>query len=187
MSVSFLASVRAMFAPRAAFDRPRRAGTPPLPDAHAPGAALGARAIDVAAGDFRFSARHVRFRLGAITAIVGPNGSGKTTLLETLLGFRRGGSDVRVLDVPAERFMRDSRSLQRIGAQLQKVEYPDHLRVSEIVALHRAMYAHTEEHVQRMAVAARKAFDVIAAAIERGDVEARLNGPVAHSGFKRLT
>lgn len=144
MSVSFLASVRAMLAPPAAFDRPRRAGTPPLPDAHAPGAALGARAIDVTAGDFRFSARHVRFRLGAITAIVGPNGSGKTTLLETLLGFRRGGSDVRVLDVPAERFMRDSRSLQRLGAQLQKVEYPDHLRVSEIVALHRAMYAHSD-------------------------------------------
>nr|WP_249214403.1 ATP-binding cassette domain-containing protein [Burkholderia cenocepacia] len=144
MSVSFLASVRAMFGPSPAFDRPQRAGTPPRPDAHAPGAALGARAIDVAAGDFRLSARHVRFRLGAITAIVGPNGSGKTTLLETLLGFRRGGSDVRVLDVPAERFMRDSRSLQRLGAQLQKVEYPDHLRVSEIVALHRAMYAHTD-------------------------------------------
>ncbi|HEF5872532.1 TPA: ABC transporter ATP-binding protein [Burkholderia cenocepacia] len=144
MSVSFLSSVRAMFGPPAAFDRPRRAGTPSQPDAHAPGAALGARAIDVAAGDFRFRARHVRFRRGAITAIVGPNGSGKTTLLETLLGFRRGGSDVRVLDVPAERFMRDSRSLRRIGAQLQKVEYPDHLRVSEIVALHRAMYAHTD-------------------------------------------
>ncbi|KVQ96055.1 phosphonate ABC transporter ATP-binding protein [Burkholderia ubonensis] len=147
MSASFLASVRAMFGPHTAFDRPQRAGVPPLPDAHAPGTALGARAIDVAAGDFRFRARHVRFRLGAVTAIVGPNGSGKTTLLETLLGFRRGGTDVRVLDVPAARFMRDTASLRRLGAQLQKVEYPDHLRVSEIVALHRAMYTRADAAV----------------------------------------
>ncbi|MBN3801427.1 phosphonate ABC transporter ATP-binding protein, partial [Burkholderia sp. Ac-20392] len=47
MSPSFLASVRAMFGPHTAFDRPQRSGTQPLPDAHAPGAALGARAIDV--------------------------------------------------------------------------------------------------------------------------------------------
>ena len=44
MSVSFLASVRAMFGPSPAFDRPQRAGTPPRPDAHAPGAADAWRA-----------------------------------------------------------------------------------------------------------------------------------------------
>ncbi|MBR8185750.1 ABC transporter ATP-binding protein [Burkholderia ambifaria] len=144
MSDSLLASVRALFGPPPAFDRPQRSGAQPLPDAQVPAAALGARALDVTAGDFRFRAQHVRFRLGAITAIVGPNGSGKTTLLEALLGFRRGATDVRVLDEPAARFMRDTRSLRRLGAQLQKVEYPDHLRVSEIVALHRAMYVQAD-------------------------------------------
>jgi glutamate-1-semialdehyde 2,1-aminomutase len=50
-----------------------------------------------------------------------------------------------------------------------------------------AMYAHTDAHVTRLAEAARKAFGQLAEAIEAGDVESRLNGPVAHSGFKRLT
>ena len=148
MSDSFLASVRA----RAV--RPAHRVRPATACRHATAARCalarcGARrARDRGRGRrFPFSARHVRFRLGAITAIVGPNGSGKTTLLETLLGFRRGGTDVRVLDVPAARFMRDTPSLRRIGAQLQKVEYPDHLRVSEIVALHRAMYVRVDAAV----------------------------------------
>ncbi|KVE40208.1 ATP-binding cassette domain-containing protein [Burkholderia sp. TSV86] len=147
MSVSFPALLRAMLNPRHAFDWPRLFGAQPPTARHTPQAALSAAAIDVAAGDFRFVAHDVRFRLGAVTAIVGPNGAGKSTLLETLLGFRRGGRDVRVLDAPAPRFMRDPASLRRLGAQLQKVEYPDHARVDEIVALHRAMYRRADPNV----------------------------------------
>lgn len=50
-----------------------------------------------------------------------------------------------------------------------------------------AMYAHTGEHVEKFGAAATEAFGIIADAVAKGDVEARLKGPVAHSGFRRLT
>ena len=123
----------------------------------------------------------MRFRLGAITAIVGPNGSGKTTLLETLLGFRRGGTDVRVLDVPAARFMRDTPSLRRIGAQLQKVEYPDHLRVSEIVALHRAMYVRVDAAVTD-ALGIAELLDKPCRALSKGSASASISMSRSRTG-----
>ena len=50
-----------------------------------------------------------------------------------------------------------------------------------------SMYAHTDAHVSRLEAAANESFAMIAEALEHGGVEARLKGPVAHAGFKRLT
>jgi glutamate-1-semialdehyde 2,1-aminomutase len=47
--------------------------------------------------------------------------------------------------------------------------------------------AHTEEIVSLYGTAIDEVFGEIADAIAAGDVKARLRGPVAHSGFKRLT
>jgi glutamate-1-semialdehyde 2,1-aminomutase len=50
-----------------------------------------------------------------------------------------------------------------------------------------AMYAHTNDHVARFAVAVREVFSLLADALAAGAVEARIAGPVAHNGFARLT
>jgi glutamate-1-semialdehyde 2,1-aminomutase len=49
------------------------------------------------------------------------------------------------------------------------------------------MYAHTDEHVEQYLAAVHEIFPIIAKAIEEGNVESMLNGPVAHAGFHRLT
>lgn len=46
--------------------------------------------------------------------------------------------------------------------------------------------AHTEEHVDRYLAAASAVFPELAIAIEQGDVEKRIGGPVRQSGFARL-
>jgi hypothetical protein len=46
--------------------------------------------------------------------------------------------------------------------------------------------AHTDEIIERYAAAIDEVFGEIAEALRRGDVMARLKGPVAHSGFRRL-
>jgi ABC-2 type transport system ATP-binding protein len=110
--------------------------------------ALSADRIEVEAGDFRFAASDIGFREGVLTAIVGPNGSGKSTLLEALFGFRRARvTNARILGVPAQQFMRDTRELRRFGAQLQRVEYADGARVDEILDVHRALYRHQDAAV----------------------------------------
>jgi glutamate-1-semialdehyde 2,1-aminomutase len=50
-----------------------------------------------------------------------------------------------------------------------------------------ATFAHQDHHVQAYLAAVAEAFAVIAAAEQDGTIEARLGGPVAHSGFSRLT
>lgn len=50
-----------------------------------------------------------------------------------------------------------------------------------------ASYAHKQEHVDAYLRATDEAFVFIAKAVEEGDSEKYLNGPVCHSGFKRLT
>jgi glutamate-1-semialdehyde 2,1-aminomutase len=50
-----------------------------------------------------------------------------------------------------------------------------------------AMYAHTEQHVEKYLTAVREVFQQLADAVERREVERLLRGPVAHSGFHRLT
>jgi glutamate-1-semialdehyde 2,1-aminomutase len=50
-----------------------------------------------------------------------------------------------------------------------------------------ACYAHTEAQVQSYVAASTEAFRIVAAALERGSVAQQLRGPVAHTGFARLT
>ncbi len=48
-------------------------------------------------------------------------------------------------------------------------------------------YSHTEECVGRYLENVEKVFKILSEAIKRNEVRKRLKGPVAHSGFKRLT
>lgn len=48
-------------------------------------------------------------------------------------------------------------------------------------------FAHRDEHVDRYLAAVAEVFELIAAAAQAGTVETVLRGPVAHSGFSRLT
>jgi glutamate-1-semialdehyde 2,1-aminomutase len=48
-------------------------------------------------------------------------------------------------------------------------------------------YAHSPEHVESYLTAVENTFSIIAAALEQGKVLDMLNGPVAHTGFHRLT
>jgi len=50
-----------------------------------------------------------------------------------------------------------------------------------------AMAAHTQEDIADYADACREVFALIASAASTGSIEGRLRGPIAHSGFKRLT
>jgi glutamate-1-semialdehyde 2,1-aminomutase len=50
-----------------------------------------------------------------------------------------------------------------------------------------AMYAHTDAHLTKFRKAADESFALVAQAAADNKVEAALKGPVAHSGFKRLT
>lgn len=48
-------------------------------------------------------------------------------------------------------------------------------------------YAHNDKHVASYLEACEKTFEIVAEAIRRRTVVAKLNGPVAHTGFRRLT
>jgi glutamate-1-semialdehyde 2,1-aminomutase len=50
-----------------------------------------------------------------------------------------------------------------------------------------ATYAHKDEHVEAYLEAVRDAFDIIHEALEAKTLMSLLKGPVAHTGFKRLT
>jgi glutamate-1-semialdehyde 2,1-aminomutase len=50
-----------------------------------------------------------------------------------------------------------------------------------------ASYAHQDEHVQSYLDATSEVFMLLVEAIKTGRVEKHLNGPVAHTGFRRLT
>lgn len=50
-----------------------------------------------------------------------------------------------------------------------------------------AMYAHETAHVEAYASATAEVFGMLRAAVDRGEVEKQLRGPVAHAGFYRLT
>lgn len=50
-----------------------------------------------------------------------------------------------------------------------------------------ATYAHRDEHIAAYLEAVRDVFRELAEAAAKGDVQRRLGGPVAHSGFRRLT
>lgn len=76
---------------------------------------------------------------GEIFGIVGPNGAGKTTTVECITGLRRPDrGSVRVLGLDPDRNRAELR--QRVGAQLQKSELPENLRVGEALELYASFY-----------------------------------------------
>jgi ABC-type multidrug transport system ATPase subunit len=88
-------------------------------------------------------------RRGERVALVGPNGSGKSMLLEVLLGLRhpgRGAWQWHFDGIAASSQITDR---QRIGGLLQGADWPGYSKVSEIMALHRTVYARTEPAVTR--------------------------------------
>jgi glutamate-1-semialdehyde 2,1-aminomutase len=50
-----------------------------------------------------------------------------------------------------------------------------------------ATWAHTSGQIDEYLAAVREVFAGLAKAVQSGEVEARLKGPVAHTGFARLT
>jgi hypothetical protein len=50
-----------------------------------------------------------------------------------------------------------------------------------------ASYAHEPRHVETYLDAVGEVFGTMALAVQRGDAERLLRGPVRHSGFQRLT
>ena len=50
-----------------------------------------------------------------------------------------------------------------------------------------ASYAHQDDHVESYLNSVTEVFSVLARAIETGDVQKQLHGPIAHAGFCRLT
>jgi glutamate-1-semialdehyde 2,1-aminomutase len=50
-----------------------------------------------------------------------------------------------------------------------------------------ATYAHRDEHVESYLIAVNDSFTIIAAAMKTEGLLAMLKGPIAHTGFKRLT
>lgn len=85
-------------------------------------------------------------RRGERVAFIGRNGSGKSMLMEALLGLRQpeqGDIALHLGDprAPATR--------QRIGGLLQGYDMPGQTRVSEMMALHQAMYQRTAPEVTR--------------------------------------
>jgi ABC-type multidrug transport system ATPase subunit len=85
-------------------------------------------------------------RRGERIALVGQNGGGKTVLMETLLGLRvpDQGSVTFTLDGDAGADIR-----QDIGGLLQGADLPREAKVSEIMAMHEAMYRRTDAAVTR--------------------------------------
>ena len=78
---------------------------------------------------------------GEITALLGPNGAGKTTTVEICEGFRRpDDGKVRVLGLDPHR---DARRLKpRVGVMLQSGGVAPGARVTEVLHLVAAFYAH---------------------------------------------
>lgn len=78
-------------------------------------------------------------RPGEILALIGPNGSGKTTTVECLEGLRSPSSGhVEVFGrnpLTHRKFI-----YKQLGIQLQDVEYPDKIKVSELCSLFSSFY-----------------------------------------------
>ncbi|MCY3775959.1 MAG: aminotransferase class III, partial [Candidatus Aminicenantes bacterium] len=47
-------------------------------------------------------------------------------------------------------------------------------------------FAHQETHVEQFLEACEPVFQELAEAIQKGDIEPRIGGPVKHTGFRRL-
>jgi len=79
----------------------------------------------------------IRFRKGAVTAVVGPNGSGKTTLIKIILGLVKANTGRIVFD--GAQLNGQSAYRERIGYMPQEGQFPENLRVSEVISLLRSL------------------------------------------------
>ena len=50
-----------------------------------------------------------------------------------------------------------------------------------------ATYAHQSSHIENYLTHVREVFEILAQTVKSGTIESQLHGPVAHSGFQRLT
>ncbi len=70
------------------------------------------------------------FEAGKIIAIVGPNASGKTTLMKCILGLVLPDSGNVTID---KQNVKDAKTRSQIGYMPQKAQFPDNLRVQELL------------------------------------------------------
>ena len=76
---------------------------------------------------------------GEIFAVIGPNGSGKTSIMECLEGLRRQTEGTaHVFGFPPHHAR--NRVYSKMGVQLQNVQYPDKIKVSELCKLFASFY-----------------------------------------------
>jgi ABC-2 type transport system ATP-binding protein len=135
--------------PAAPADRP--AGPPAaaaaaLQDAAEP--ALQLRRVVVPLPDEPLRVSDWRIQPGEKVAVIGRNGAGKTSLTEAILGLRSGAvAEGRMLGADLRQWHRQPRLRKQLGVQLQRVFFPGRPRVSELVALHRALYDRTSAKV----------------------------------------
>jgi ABC-type multidrug transport system ATPase subunit len=87
-------------------------------------------------------------RRGEIFAFLGPNGAGKSTLLKAAVGLlfpRQGRISIDGIDLKKER----RKALSRIGFVPQRVAFPKHLSVEEVLKFHARLKGVGEEAVER--------------------------------------
>lgn len=130
------------------------AATAPMPPARAPSGAVAPPVLELRGVVLRLSPAFtlrpgsLTLRRGERVALVGRNGAGKSMLLETVLGLRKPGQGDVVLRL-GDRQGGDAAMRRHIGGLLQGYDLPGQTRVSEMMALHQAMYRRGEPAVAR--------------------------------------
>lgn len=77
---------------------------------------------------------------GEIFGLLGPNGAGKTTTVEIIEGLRKGDGGEVLIDGRPVRPGLDDELKQQIGVQLQETNFPDKIRVRELLNLYGGYY-----------------------------------------------
>lgn len=76
---------------------------------------------------------------GEVLAVIGPNGSGKTSTVECIEGLRRPDSgSIRVFGLDPQH--NRARIYEKMGVQLQDVQYPAAIRLGELCQLFASFY-----------------------------------------------
>jgi len=87
---------------------------------------------------------------GEVVGLLGKNGAGKTTLLRIAVGMLHAhGGAVRVLG--ADPMAEPVAVKRRLGYVAEDSVLPGHLRVRDVIALHRALYPRWDERFERSA------------------------------------
>ena len=95
-----------------------------------------------------FNFNDINITKGKITGIIGPNGSGKTTFVEAVLGLRKlNKARIWIDGIPQKEFFKDNASRKNLGSQLQVFAFSELVKVSEMIALHKALYGKQSNRV----------------------------------------